>query len=133
MAPERRSCYRAGTIKQRFYKRGQTFFQVHRSRNKSAMFPLTLAPSTLELNYLAHDHICMAYPAVTLSWIGVIHSRRMTMEDIKILLDYGKKGFTVCHNRTVLLGHNISKKRQGSQGSRSTCSRGSRVERYPIW
>lgn len=70
---------------------------IIRSSSEISTYPLPSFHTTLVMNYLAHDHICVAYPRHTLRRIGVLHPGRLRIAetDIEGAVKYLHRGFDI--------------------------------------
>lgn len=78
----------------RVYLKGHKV-DIIQSAGQAATLPLPHFHSTLLMNYLAPDHICIAYPQYTFHGIGIVHPGRtsFTNGDIAGLVKYINRGY----------------------------------------
>lgn len=71
--------------------------EIIRSSSQLSTYPLPSFHTTLVMNYLAHDHICIAYPRQTLQRIGIVHPGRLHITDTDIAgtIKYLNRGFHI--------------------------------------
>lgn len=75
-------CRRPGTTACAIFATTKSgFIKVFRSANHSPVFPLAFFRHTLLMNYASFDHICVAYPGLTLYRRGVVTSRMLDGAD----------------------------------------------------
>ena len=86
----------------KYYRHGETLFQAKRSTETPPTHTLTLAPTTLLMNYISHDHICVPYPHLTLRREGILLSTN-TCHHLTIL-SCADRGFTIRQNRLHICG-----------------------------
>lgn len=62
------------TVQNRRYQKPNLCFQIIQSIDQAADTPLAYFHSTIVMNFLAHDHIAVAYPKLTLNRAGILNN-----------------------------------------------------------
>ena len=73
-------------------------FNIYRSGAETALYTLPRFSSSLELNYIAPDHMCMAYPLLTHIYRAVVLRKAVTEDMLQTLAVWYKGVITGRHS-----------------------------------